>query len=58
MEFTYEAADQDGYAFRAVEVWPADHAPVRSGEEVSGASSTYSSTLTLTFDGEDEPGRS
>ena len=54
VEFTFEAAEQDGYAFRAVEVWPAEQAPVRSHNEVSGASSAYQSTLTLTFDNEDE----
>jgi CspA family cold shock protein len=58
VEFTFETAEQDGYAFRAVEVWPADQAPVRSGNEVSGASSAYHSTLTLTFDSEDETGGS
>lgn len=25
VEFTFEVAAQDGYAFRAVEVWPADN---------------------------------
>ncbi len=58
VEFTWEAADQDGYAFRAVEVWPADQAPVRSGDEVSGTSSAHHSTLTLTFDSDDGTGGS
>lgn len=58
VEFTFEAAEQDGYAFRAVEVWPADQAPVRSSVEVSGASPAYHSTLTLAFDSEDETGGS
>lgn len=54
MKFTFEAAEQDGYSFRAVEVWPADQEPVRNHDEVSGASSAYHSTLTLTFDDDDE----
>ena len=53
VEFTAEAAEQDGYAFRAVEVWPADQAPVASSDEGSGGPSAYRSTLTLTFDAED-----
>lgn len=52
--FTFEAAEQDGYSFRAVEVWPSDQTPVRTSHEVSGPSAAYSSTLTLTFDDEDE----
>ena len=52
VEFTFEAAGQGGYAFRAVEVWPAGQVPVRSGDEVPGASPAYRSTLTLTLDGE------
>ena len=52
VEFTFEAAEQDGYAFRALEVRPADQAGVRSGKEVSGTSLAYRSALTLTFDDE------
>jgi CspA family cold shock protein len=58
VDFTFEAAEQDGYAFRAVEVWPADQAPVRSGNQEPGASSAYRSTLTLTFDRENGTGDS
>ena len=58
VEFAFESAEQDGYAFRAVEVWPADQAPVRSGHEVSGPSPAHQSTLTLTFDSEDSTGGS
>jgi CspA family cold shock protein len=53
VEFRFEDAEQDGYAFRAVEVWPADQAPVRSGDEVAGSSSAHHSALTVTFDSED-----
>ncbi|GAB2736234.1 hypothetical protein [Nocardioides pakistanensis] len=50
--FSFEVADQDGFSFRAVEVWPADQEPVRDREE-GGPSSAYHSTLTLTFDRDD-----
>jgi cold shock protein len=51
-----ERARQDGFAFRAVEVWPADREPDRSAVvEVDGPSSGLSSSLTLTFDRPDEP---
>jgi CspA family cold shock protein len=55
VEFTFEAAEQDGYAFRAIEVWPADRAPVRHDDEISEASPGYRSTLTVTFDDDPEP---
>ena len=58
VEFSFETADQDGYSFRAVEVWPAAQAPVRDGEVVSGPSPAHHSTLTLTFDSEDGTGGS
>jgi hypothetical protein len=51
---TFEAAEQDGYSFRAVEVWPSNQTPVRTSPEVSGPSAAYSSTLTLILDDEDE----
>ncbi len=54
VRFAFEAAEQDGYSFRAVEAWPSDQTPVRASNEVSGSSAAYSSTLTLTFDDEDE----
>jgi CspA family cold shock protein len=57
VRFTFEAAEQDGYSFRTVEAWPADQTPVRTSHEVSGPSSAYRSTLTLTFDDEDESSR-
>jgi cold shock protein len=50
VEFTAENAEQDGYSFRAVEVWPAGRTPVRG--EVSEASAAYRSTLTLSMDGD------
>lgn len=54
VRFSFEAAEQDSYSFRAVEVWPADQTPVRTHHEVSGPSSAYHSTLTITFDDQDE----
>ena len=52
MRFTFEAADQDGYSYRALEVWPVDGPPVRTQREVSDPSGAYSSHLTVTFDDE------
>ena len=54
VEFTFEVAEQDGYSFRAVEVWLAGQAPVRGGIGEPAASPAYRSTLTLGFDGEDQ----
>jgi cold shock protein len=52
----YEQADQDGYTFRATEVWPAGQEPYRATEgERSGASGAYRSILTFTADNPDEP---
>lgn len=53
VSFTFEVAEQDGYSFRALEAWPSDRAPVRASHESSGPSEAYSSTSTLTVDGED-----
>jgi CspA family cold shock protein len=41
----FEPARQDGYAFRALEVWPADQEPYRA--TTSGPSDAYRSTLTI-----------
>ena len=30
VKFNFEAGEQDGFSFRAVEVWPADQTPVRT----------------------------
>jgi len=51
--FTFEAAQQDGYSYRADEAWPADQEPVRTDTVTGGPSTGYSSTLTVTFDDED-----
>jgi cold shock protein len=50
VEFTFERAEQGGYSYRAVEVWPAGQAPVRG--EVSEDSAAYRSTLTLSLEGD------
>ena len=47
VKFTYQAAEQDGYSFRAVEVWPAGQTSVRA-PRVSGPSAAYRSTLAFT----------
>jgi cold shock protein len=44
-----EPADQDGYRFRAVRVWPRDEEPV-DPPVGDGPSSAYRSTLTVTWD--------
>jgi CspA family cold shock protein len=48
--FRAEAAEQDGFGFRAVKVWTGDVEP--TGQPSSGGGA-YHSTLTLTFE---EPG--
>lgn len=55
VRFVHEAVAQDGYAFRAVEVWPSDRDPVRTEPHV-GPSEAYRSILTLTFDSEPSEG--
>ena len=46
----YEPIGQDGYCFRAIEVWPAGQEPYRTENEISDASDAYRSKLTITFD--------
>jgi cold shock protein len=58
VEFDYESAEQDGFSFRAIEVWPEGQEPDGSRREVmGGASDAYRSSRTVTFDQPDEPGR-
>jgi len=46
VELDYEAARQDGYDFRAVELWLAGEEPDRSGTiEITGPSEAYQSGL-------------
>jgi CspA family cold shock protein len=51
----FERAEQDGYMFRATEVWPADQAPHRRGGDTANASSAYRSTLTITSKDPEKP---
>jgi cold shock protein len=44
----WEMADQDGYSYRAVRVWPAGGDPIE--QAVERDSTAYSSTMTLCFD--------
>lgn len=46
----WEAADQDGFSFRATKAWPAGQEPVGAAPQDPGA--TYSSTLTIRFNQE------
>ena len=52
VELTIEQVRQDGYDYRAVEVWPAGTTPVRAPTE-TGPSAAYTSSLSLTFDDDD-----
>jgi cold shock protein len=52
VEFEHEAPGQDGYAYRAVAVRALRAAPVQP--EVGPPGAAYTSTLTLTFDDDDE----
>jgi CspA family cold shock protein len=51
----FETAEQDGYTFRATEVWPSDQDPVRAAPVSAARSTAYRSSLTLTFDDGSEP---
>jgi cold shock protein len=53
VELEHEAPGQDGYAYRAVALWVMGAAPVEPTVGPPGAACT--STLTLTFDDDDEP---
>ena len=48
VDFTFVTAEQDGFAFRAVEVWPSDREPVRDAVFESGPSSGFGSTVAFT----------
>lgn len=52
----YEVGEQDGFQFRAVEVWPEGQEPFRDDVDTSG-SDAFRSSLTLTFDDPDTPPR-
>lgn len=43
-------ADQDGFSYRAVRVWPVDEDPVAGRVDEAGSSQAYSSTLIITDD--------
>lgn len=51
--FRAEAAEQDGFAFRATKVWTGGAEPIAVHPE-PGGDSAYSSVLTLTFDPPDD----
>lgn len=49
VQFAFEAIEQDGYLFRATEVWPADQAPVRTYPEPHEPSPAYDSSLRISL---------
>ena len=51
----YELAEQDGYMFRATEVWPAGQEPHGVEGDSPGASNAYRSSRTIRLDDPDEP---
>ncbi|WP_182358422.1 cold-shock protein [Tomitella gaofuii] len=51
VEMEFEAADQDGYSFRAVRVWAEGEEPADlSGGRTIGRPGAYSSSLTIEWD--------
>lgn len=50
VELEWEAADQDGFAFRATRVWPSGTLPIDVNRQ--GPPGIYSSRLTIHFDDE------
>jgi len=51
----YEPAQQDGFSFRAVEVWPADQEPYRTETEAQDPPDAYRSTLRITHGDPKDP---
>jgi CspA family cold shock protein len=56
VSFRAEAADQDGFRFRAAKVWLNGLEPADPPLD-QGSSSAYRSSLTLTFDQTGDPGQ-
>ena len=52
--FVHEPCEQDGFAHRALAVWPADRQPVREAPETRD-SPAYRSSLRLRFDEPEQP---
>ena len=52
VHFTFEAAEQDGHSFRALDVWPPGVEPGVRLTEGTTSSDGFSSRLTITFDDE------
>ena len=55
VELEWEQADQDGFVYRAVRVWPAGEEPVDVMKAYGSDSGAYASSLVITWD-EDRPG--
>jgi CspA family cold shock protein len=45
VSFRHENADQDGFTYRAVELWPAGQGPVAADHEISGPTEAYRGQL-------------
>ena len=50
VELEWERAEQDGFRYRAVRVWPAGKEPVDAAASSGSASGAYASTLEITWD--------
>ena len=50
VELEWERAEQDGYSYRAVRVWPAKEKPVGAEAGRGSASDAYASTLEIVWD--------
>jgi cold shock protein len=50
VEFEWERADQDGFGYRALRVWPAGLEPADRPPSDAQPSAAYRSTLTITLD--------
>ena len=55
VDLTFEAADQDGYGFRALVVVPECVDPDDDRTVHGGPGGAYSSSLTITFDDRESP---
>lgn len=48
----WEPGQQDGFSYRALRTWPADRAPAVTQVTPPATPQAYSSTLTITYDGD------
>lgn len=50
VELEWEAAEQDGFFYRAVRVWPSGERPAPDHTDEAGPSKAYRSSLTMSYD--------